>query len=431
VVGALTMTAAFGALVLVFQNGALEGLLDYSSSHALEASTLVLIFAMSFGLATDYGIFLLSRICEMRRRGHDDADAVRRGLERTGRVVSAAALLLCVALGSLVTARHALVKEVGFGAAVAVAIDATVVRGMLLPSAVRLLSGLAWWSPGARAGRTRAERASATTPVRVSPGDHAPARVAQALEPTRYCDHDNPAIRRALVELGADANGADDRALAMAAFRFVRDGVPYTLGPWGVPASSTLAQRMGMCTNKANLLVSLLRAAGIPAVYGVLRVNAREYFGAVGAPFLTRYVSTESTHVYAAALLGGRWVKCDPSTDRLLASRTSHFCRQTQLIDWDGTHDSLDFLDPRHIYADLGLYASIDELLAKPPRGATPERFALWNDYLDFIRRQPPYPSGEALIAAYRSQSSTQRLLARARERSHRRARESGSLGVD
>ena len=426
-VGALTMMAAFGVLVLVFQDGALEGLFDYSSSHALEASTLVLIFAMSFGLATDYGIFLFSRIMEMRRRGHDYADAVRRGLERTGRVVSAAALLLCVALGSLMTARHALVKEVGFGAAIAVAIDATIVRAMLLPSAIRLLRGLAWRSPGARAERARPERASATTPVRVSPGEQAPARIAQALEPTRYCDHDAPAIRRALAALGADVNGADDRALAVAAFHFVRDEVPYTLGPWGVSASSTLAQRTGMCTNKANLLVGLLRAAGIPAAYGVLRVNAREYFGVVGAPFLTRHISAESTHVYAAAFLGGRWVKCDPSTDRLLASRTSHFCRQTQLIEWDGSHDSLDFLDPRHIYADLGLYASIDELLAKPSRGATPERFALWNDYLSFIRRQPPYPSSEALIAAYRSQASTQRLLTLARGRSHRRARKNGS----
>ena len=132
--------------------------------------------------------------------------------------------------------------------------------------------------------------------------------------------------------------------------------------------------------------------------------------------------------MYAAAFLGGRWVKCDPSTDRLLASRTSHFCRQTQLIEWDGSHDSLDFLDPRHIYADLGLYASIDELLAKPSRGATPERFALWNDYLSFIRRQPPYPSSEALIAAYRSEASTERLLTLARGRSHRHAHEKTAL---
>jgi hypothetical protein len=172
-----------------------------------------------------------------------------------------------------------------------------------------------------------------------------------------------------------------------------------------------------MCTNKANLLVSLLRAAGIPAAYGVLRVNAREYFGVIGPQFLTRYMSAESTHVYAAAFLGGRWVKCDPSTDRELANRTAHFCRQTQLIEWDGDHDALDFLDPRHIYADLGLYASIDELLAKPSRGATPERFALWNDYLGFIRAQPPYASSEALITAYRGRADTERLLAVARAR--------------
>src|SRR4029077_6869765 len=119
---ALTVAAAFGAMVLVFQNGALEGPLGYTSSHALEASTLVLIFAMSLGLATDYGIFLLSRIKEMRDGGADDREAVWRGLERTGRIVTAAALILCIALASLLSARHALVKEVGFGAAVAVAL---------------------------------------------------------------------------------------------------------------------------------------------------------------------------------------------------------------------------------------------------------------------------------------------------------------------
>ncbi len=149
--------------------------------------------------------------------------------------------------------------------------------------------------------------------------------------------------------------------------------------------------------------MALLRAGGIPAAYGVLRVNARDYFGVIGPAFLTRYIAAESTHVHAAAFLGGRWVKCDPSTDREMASRTEHFCRQTQLIEWDGQHDSLDFLDPGHIFADLGLYANIDELFEKPARGATPERLAIWNDYLDFIRREPAYETSDELIAAYRS----------------------------
>jgi len=433
----LTITAAFGALVLIFQNGALEGVLNYTSSHALEAATLVLIFALSFGLATDYGIFLLARIKEMRDGGASDAEAVRSGLERTGRIVTAAALLLCVALGSLGTARHALVKEAGFGAALAVAIDATVVRAMLLPASLRLLGGASWWSPGplARIARAAAQRsgsqatgASALT-LKRTPSQGVPAALEDALAITRYCNHDDPAIRSVLSELikngSSDPRAGGDVAVAVAAFEFVRDEVPYTLGAWGVSASSTLRQRAGMCTNKANLLVALLRAADIPAAYGVIRVNAREYFGVLGPSFLTRYISPESTHVYAAAFLDGRWVKCDPSTDREMADRTSHFCRQTQLIEWDGTRDSLDFLDPRHVYADLGLYADIDELFEKPARGATPERFALWNDYLDFIRGQPAYESSDALIAAYRSTGNTDRLLDLAR----RPAEEAASPG--
>jgi uncharacterized membrane protein YdfJ with MMPL/SSD domain len=415
-VGALTITATYGALVLVFQHGWLEGLLDYTGSQAIEASTLVLIFAMSFGLATDYGIFVLSRIKELRARGLGDADAVAGGLERTGRVITAAALLLCVALGSLMTARHALVKEVGFGAALAVAIDATVVRALLLPSVVRLLGRAAWLGPpgisAARLGRaTWRRRASLPAAVKLAPSRTVTAARADALAATPQCDHWHPTIEAALAQVRERATGADERSIAVAAFEFVRDEIPYTLGPWGVPASVTMQRREGMCTNKANLLVALLRRAEIPAAYGVLRVNARDYFGVIGPPFLTRYMARESTHVYAAPMLDGRWVKCDPSTDRDMASRTSHFCKQTVLMEWDGRADSLDFLDPHHVYADLGLFADIGELLDKPARGATAERLTLWNDYLAFIRANPPYSSSESLIAAYSTREQTHRLL--------------------
>jgi uncharacterized membrane protein YdfJ with MMPL/SSD domain len=412
----LTIAAVFGAMVLVFQRGALEGLLDYTSSHALEPSTLVLIFALAFGLATDYGIFLLSRIKEMRDRGEPDAAAVANGVERTGRIVTAAALLLCVALGSLMTARHSLVKEVGFGAALSVAIDATVVRAMLLPSLMLLLGRLTWLSlralrrsspPAVGEGSGAAPRsdlqASPGHALSRAPSDPRPADARDALVATRFSDHDHPSVRDALEALRADTRAEGDVAIAVAAFDFVRDHVLYMLGPWGVSASTTLKQGEGTCTNKANLLVALLRAAGIPAAYGVLRVNAREYFGAIGPTFLTRHHSAESVHIHAAAFLNGRWVKCDPSTDREMADRTGHFCRQTQLIEWDGANDSLDFLDPLHVFADLGLYANIDELLEKPARAATPQYMALANDYLSFIRDQPPFESDKALFEAYRS----------------------------
>jgi hypothetical protein len=199
--------------------------------------------------------------------------------------------------------------------------------------------------------------------------------------------------------------------VAVAVFEFVRDEVLYTFGAWGVPASATLERRTGMCTNKSNLLVALLRRAGIPAAYGVLNVNARDYFGVVGPLFLTRYMSQTSTHVYAAALIDGRWIKCDPSTDRELSDRTAHFCMQTVLVEWDGEHNSMDFLDPNHVYADLGLFADIGDRLRRPARGATRERLELWNDYLAFIRREPAFESSVALVEAYKSRAQTDALL--------------------
>jgi uncharacterized membrane protein YdfJ with MMPL/SSD domain len=148
---ALTLAAAFGVLVFIFQDGRLQGLLGYTSSGALEASTMAAIVAIAFALATDYGVFLLTRIAQERDAGLDDNQAVSRALERTGPVVTKAAVLLCVALGSLVFARHALVKEVGVGTAVAVILDAWLVRLFLVPALMRLL-GPRWnWWPGRHA----------------------------------------------------------------------------------------------------------------------------------------------------------------------------------------------------------------------------------------------------------------------------------------
>jgi Transglutaminase-like superfamily/MMPL family len=302
-------------------------------------------------------------------------------------------------------------KEVGLGTAAGVLIDAFIVRTLLVPSLMGLLGRWNWWAP--RLLRRvvppppppHEPRERTGGPGR-SPRDPWPAGVADTLAATPFCDHDHPSIRAAVREIAGRAAGADEVAIATASFRFVRDEVRYAFGPWGLHASGTLAERRGTCTNKANLLVALLRAAAIPAAYGVMRVNAREYFGVLGPRFLTRLASAESVHVYAAALLDGRWVKCDASTDRELAELTSHFSKQTRLIEWDGRHDSLDFLDARHVYADLGLYANIDELLQRPARAGTPRLLAMGNLYLDFIRSHPAYDSSSELIDAYRASSS-------------------------
>jgi uncharacterized membrane protein YdfJ with MMPL/SSD domain len=152
VMNALTLTATLGILVFVFQHGRLEGLLGYRGQGALQLTQPVLLFAIAFGLATDYGVFLLTRIKEAWDAGLSNREAVALGLERTGRIVSAAALLFCIAVGAFATSKVILIKEVGIGIAVAVVIDASIVRALLVPSLMALLGRWNWWPSRRRTG---------------------------------------------------------------------------------------------------------------------------------------------------------------------------------------------------------------------------------------------------------------------------------------
>jgi RND superfamily putative drug exporter len=144
---ALNLSAVFGILVLIFQDGNLQGLLSYQSLGALDATQPILLFAIGFGLSTDYGVFLLARIKEARESGASDSEAVALGLERTGRIVTAAAVLFAVAIGAFATSKIVFIKELGLGAALAVLIDASVIRALLVPSLMELLGPLNWWAP--------------------------------------------------------------------------------------------------------------------------------------------------------------------------------------------------------------------------------------------------------------------------------------------
>jgi uncharacterized membrane protein YdfJ with MMPL/SSD domain len=144
---ALGLSAVFGILVLIFQEGRFEGLLGYTSQGALEPTQLLLLFAVSFGLSTDYGVFLLSRIKEARDSGASDSESVAIGLERTGRIVTAAALLFSIAIGAFVTSEVVFIKQLGLGTAIAVLIDATIIRALLVPSLMEMLGRWNWWAP--------------------------------------------------------------------------------------------------------------------------------------------------------------------------------------------------------------------------------------------------------------------------------------------
>ena len=148
VMNLLTLSGAFGILVAVFQQGRFQHLLGYTSTGTLEQTNMIILFIIAFGLSTDYGVFLLSRIKEAHDAGAGDRVAVASGLQRSGPVVTAAALLFCAAVGSLGASSIASLKEFGAGAALAVILDATVVRAVLVPSLMALLGRANWWAPG-------------------------------------------------------------------------------------------------------------------------------------------------------------------------------------------------------------------------------------------------------------------------------------------
>jgi uncharacterized membrane protein YdfJ with MMPL/SSD domain len=143
----LTVAVGAGLLVLIFQDGHLSSLMGFSPIGGLEESNLVLLFTVAFALSTDYGVFLFARIKEAHDGGLATRDAVAQGLERTGRLITAAALLFCVAVGAFVTSHIFFIKQFGLGTALAVAIDATFVRALLVPALMGKLGERTWWAP--------------------------------------------------------------------------------------------------------------------------------------------------------------------------------------------------------------------------------------------------------------------------------------------
>ncbi len=144
---ALTLGATLGILVLAFQEGWLDGLLDYTGPAAVEVTSLVFLFAVIFGLATDYAVLVMARIKERRDLGDSNEEAVAIGIGRTGRVITAAALAIAVVFLAFAVSSVFFVKQIAIGMAVGVMIDATIVRALLVPSLMRLFGEWNWWAP--------------------------------------------------------------------------------------------------------------------------------------------------------------------------------------------------------------------------------------------------------------------------------------------
>ncbi len=147
VMNTLSILASYGALVFIFQDGHFDGLLDFTPLGFVEASLPVIMFCVLFGLSMDYEVFLLSRVREEWDRTGDNTASVAAGLQRSGRIITSAALIVVVVTASFVSADVILIKALGLGIALAVALDATIVRALLVPATMRLLGDWNWWLP--------------------------------------------------------------------------------------------------------------------------------------------------------------------------------------------------------------------------------------------------------------------------------------------
>ena len=200
----LSLSATFGAMVWVFQDGNLSGLLNFTAIGTIDATTPILMFCIAFGLSMDYEVFLLSRIKEEYDRTGDNELSVARGLERTGRIVSAAALLIAVVFIAFATSQVSFIKLFGVGLTLAVLMDAFVIRGTLVPAFMRLAGGWNWWAPAPL--RRLHDRIGISEHVDLD-ADEDPGLV--EIDPDREPSDEAPARRRQLVAAGADPEDSD------------------------------------------------------------------------------------------------------------------------------------------------------------------------------------------------------------------------------
>lgn len=148
VLNVLSLGATLGLVSWIFQNGELQWLLgEYSVTGTIDTSSVVMIALVAFGLSMDYELFLLSRIKEQHDAGYNTVNSVALGLQRSGRIITAAALILAVTFGAFASSGVSIMKMLGLGIAFAILLDATVVRGLLVPAIMRLMGSANWWAP--------------------------------------------------------------------------------------------------------------------------------------------------------------------------------------------------------------------------------------------------------------------------------------------
>lgn len=186
------------------------------------------------------------------------------------------------------------------------------------------------------------------------------------LAPTPMCDADHAAVRRMAAEITRRAG--TQREAAVALFYWVRDNVTYTMGDWNWRASETLALRHGTCSNKANLMVAMARALGIPAGFHVQYVSTPAYFSGGFIPLVRRSVRDIAIHVYVTLFIDGRWVKADPTDDKALSDAIEAIVPHAKAFDFDGENDAVIPFAEGSVVSDRGPFTDIDADLMRQAR---------------------------------------------------------------
>ncbi|MYU23205.1 transglutaminase-like domain-containing protein [Streptomyces sp. SID8352] len=223
----------------------------------------------------------------------------------------------------------------------------------------------------------------------------------ESLRATLFCDADHPAVRATAISVSCDSETVEEKISRL--FSWVQDGIRMTIKrDWADKASETMESRRGGCSNKANLLVAMLRSVGIPAAFYRQPANAKEYFGPVWFSQIQAMCDEDSCHFYAAVWVSDRWVKCDPTDDLQLSLGSSHFNPPSERITFDGTKDSLLNLNPMHLEGAPELVWDLDQDLGSISK--KPDfYFAVMDAYWCFLRLEGPrFESVDALPELFR-----------------------------
>mgnify|MGYP001050167272 CR=1 FL=1 len=208
--------------------------------------------------------------------------------------------------------------------------------------------------------------------------------IAEFLASTKYCDKDNQEIKLLTNELIRPCNG-DVRCSAIRIFNWVRDEIKYGFDFWNVKASETLRKRMGMCANKTNLQVAMLRSAGIPAGYMVLRIK-KEALKTIANDEIYERSLDAIVHVYCCVLINNDWISADASVDRELYEAAYINVPDWDYVEWTG-QNHIQISDSYIIDVSVP-YANIDDFMDMPHRFLTQDILDRANDYIEKLRKK-------------------------------------------